>query len=181
MAKQVQNILMTEAEIKQMVERIAAAINRDYQGEEVVLIGVLRGAVVFLTDLIRALDIDLMIDFISVSSYQGTKSTGVVRIEKDTDIDISGKHVILVEDIVDTGLTLKYLQDLFGRRKPRSLKICAAFNKKDCRTVDVPVDYIGCDIPNAFVVGYGLDYNQKYRNLPFLGILGDDAQEDAHE
>lgn len=160
--------IYTEAEIQQMVQRVARQIEKDYAGEEVVLIGVLKGSVVFISDLMRALDMDVQLDFIVVSSYQGTESTGVVKIIKDADIEISGKHVILVEDIVDTGLTLAYLRDLFLARKPASLAICTAFDKPERRQVAVDVDYVGLDVPNVCVVGYGLDYEQNYRNLPYL-------------
>ncbi len=181
MGKVVADILLNEQEIKSMVKRVAAEIKRDYEGKKPVLVGVLRGSVVFLADLIRELDFELTIDFISVSSYSGTKSTGVVRIIKDTEQDLSGKHIILVEDIVDTGLTLSYLRALFMDRMPASLAVCSAFDKPDCRTVDVPVEYIGQAIPDKFVVGYGLDYKQEYRNLPYLAILGDDGKEDNNE
>ncbi|MDO5033601.1 MAG: hypoxanthine phosphoribosyltransferase [Eubacteriales bacterium] len=181
MSKYIAETLITESEIQAMVEKLGAQINRDYQGKNVVIIGVLRGSVVFMADLIRQLNLPVEIDFISVSSYQGTKSTGVVKIVKDTDHDVTGKHVILVEDIVDTGLTLKYLRELFSDRKPASLRVCSAFDKPSCRKVEVEVEYIGQAIPNAFVVGYGLDYQQLYRNLPYLAVLGEDGKEDQDE
>lgn len=181
MSKYIAETLITESEIKAMVERLGAQLNHDYAGKQVVIIGVLRGSVVFMSDLIRQLDFPVEIDFISVSSYQGTKSTGVVKIVKDTDHDVTGKHVILVEDIVDTGLTLNYLRELFTDRGPASLRVCSAFDKPDCRQVAVAVEYIGQAIPNAFVVGYGLDYQQRYRNLPYLAVLGDDGKEGQNE
>lgn len=174
MKKEISKILINQADIQAMVERLAAEIEQDYAGKELIMIGVLKGSVPFMSDLMRAVDLDVVIDFISVSSYKGTRSTGIVRILKDTDIDVSGKHVLLVEDIVDTGLTLAYLRELFKDRKPASLAVCTAFDKPERREIDVDVEYIGQSIPNEFVVGYGLDYDQKYRNLPYLGVLAED-------
>jgi hypoxanthine phosphoribosyltransferase len=140
------------------------------------MVGVLRGAVIFMADLARAIKRPVAIDFMAVSSYGlSTSSTGVVRFLKDLDEDIEGKHVLIVEDIIDSGLTLKYLYDNLKSRKPASLKICTLLNKPSRRKVDVPVDYNGFDIPDYFVVGYGLDYAEKYRNLPFVGVLKPEA------
>ena len=174
MSKYISKTLVSEEKIQEMVDRLASEIKKDYEGKELIMIGVLKGSVLFMSDLMRALDLDMKIDFISVSSYLGTKSTGVVRIIKDTDIDVSGQHVLLVEDIVDTGLTLAYLRELFQDRKPASLAVCTAFDKPDRRKIHVPVEYIGQAIPNEFVVGYGLDYAEKYRNLPDVCIIEDD-------
>lgn len=181
MSKFIEKTLLSENEIKEMVAELGKQITTDYADKELVIIGVLRGSVVFMADLIREIDLPLSIDFISVSSYQGTKSTGVVQILKDTQEEITGKHVLLVEDIVDTGLTLAYLRELFQDRQPASLAVCAAFDKPSQRTIDVPVEYIGKAVPDAFVVGYGLDFKQKYRNLPYLAILGDDGEEVENE
>lgn len=177
MGKYIEKTLVSREELKSMCERLGRQISHDYAGKEIVLICVLKGGVVFLTDLMREIDLPLTIDFMSVSSYSGTKSTGVVRIIKDVDQDIQGKHVLLIEDIVDTGLTLAHLKELLKTRNPASIAVCSAFDKPDCRQVEVDVEYIGCSLPNAFVVGYGLDYQQKYRNIPYVAVLADDGKE----
>lgn len=147
-------------------------ISNDYKDCELVLVGVLKGAFIFLADLMRELEINADMDLISVSSYaDGTESTGIVRIIKDVDINIQGKHVLIVEDIVDTGLTLKHLKELFSTRGPKSVKICAIFDKPSRRKVNITIDYKGIEIPNEFVIGYGLDYQGRYRNLPDLCVL----------
>jgi hypoxanthine phosphoribosyltransferase len=135
------------------------------------MIGVLRGAVLFMGDLARAIKVPVALDFMAVSSYIGTNSSGVVRILKDLDEDIKDKHVLVVEDIIDSGLTLKYLLENLKSRKPASIKLCTLLNKPERRKVDVHIDYNGYDVPDYFVIGYGLDYNERYRNLPFIGIL----------
>ena len=152
---------------------LGADIQRDYAADgDLLMIGVLKGCAMFMMDLARAITIPLSIDFIAVSSYgASTTSSGVVRLVKDLDTDLAGRHVLIVEDIIDSGLTLKYLREQLLRRNPASLKICTLLNKPERREADVPVDYLGFDIPNAFVVGYGLDYGEKYRNLPFIGVL----------
>jgi len=140
--------------------------------EQLILVGVLKGSVVFMADLARALHRPVALDFIAVSSYGASTSTsGVVRLVKDLDGDIGGRHVVLVEDIVDSGLTLSYVLDIFRRRNPASLAVCALLNKPERRQTDLMLDYVGFDIPDAFVVGYGLDYAEKYRNLPYIGVL----------
>lgn len=177
MAKYVRNILIPRSEIASMCQRLGEQISRDYAGREVILVGVLKGAWMFMADLVRCLTIPVRIDFIAVSSYgSGTRTSGVVKIAKDLDSDISGKHVILVEDIIDTGLTLKHLRQLLGTRNPASIAICAAFDKKDRRMVNIDIEYIGMEIPDEFIVGYGLDFDGKYRNLPDVSILSDDSQ-----
>jgi hypoxanthine phosphoribosyltransferase len=149
-----------------MVKRLADCIAKDYCGKELVLIGVLKGGFVFLADLIREISIPCELDFISVSSYgHSTISSGIVRLIKDIDIDIKNKHVLFVEDIVDTGLTLNHLKELFQTREPQSIKICTAFDKPSRRKVDIRPEYRGIEIPDKFIVGYGLDYKEKYRNL----------------
>ena len=155
-----------------MVARVAAEISRDYEGREVLLVGVLRGAFVFLADLARALTIPCCVDFMAVSSYgKDTKTSGVVRIIKDLEEDISGRHVIIVEDIVDSGLTLKKLRELLLTRSPASLALCTAFDKPSRRRVELDVEYSGLEIPNDFIVGYGLDYQGFYRGLPEVCVL----------
>lgn len=180
MGKKIAKILMTRDEIQAMCERLGRQITADYAGKEVVMIAVLKGSVIFLADLVRQIQVPLRLEFMSVSSYQGTKSSGVVRIIKDVDEDIQGKHVILVEDVVDTGLTLAHLRELLQTRQPASIRVCTAFDKPERRVKDVPVEYVGKVLPDAFVVGYGLDYNQAYRELPDLAILVDsEEKEDA--
>lgn len=175
MNKVVKRILIPKAEIDSMCRRLGEQITRDYIGKEIILIGVLKGAFVFMADLARYIDVPCRIDFMSVSSYgSGTRTSGVVRITKDLDSDISGKHIIVVEDIVDTGLTLKHLRELLSTRNPASIALCTAFDKPDRRKVDLEVEYTGLQIPDEFIVGYGLDFDGKYRNLPDVSVLGDD-------
>ncbi|MBK9714217.1 MAG: hypoxanthine phosphoribosyltransferase [Kouleothrix sp.] len=166
-------ILITSAEIQARVSEIGQQIARDYTPlGDLLLVGVLKGCMIFMVDLARAIPFPLAIDFIATSSYgHSTQSSGVVRLLKDLDTDISGRHVLIVEDIIDSGLTLEYLRSQLLRRNPASLRICALLNKPDRRIADVPVDYLGFDIPNEFVVGYGLDYGERYRNLPYIGVL----------
>lgn len=167
-----QQILISEEQLRRRVEQLGKDIARDFQGKQPLFVCVLRGAVVFHSDLIRAVDLELTIDFISVSSYgEATDSSGEVRLVKDLETSIHGRDVILVEDIVDTGLTLRYLLSNLNSRNPRSLKVCSLLSKPDRRRAPVGVDYLGFEIPNHFVVGYGLDHNQRFRNLPYVGIL----------
>jgi hypoxanthine phosphoribosyltransferase len=175
MNKSVKRILIPKAEIDIMCRRLGEQITHDYKGKEIILIGVLKGAFVFMADLARYIDVPCRIDFMSVSSYgSGTRTSGVVRITKDLDSDISGKHIIVVEDIVDTGLTLKHLRELLSTRNPASIALCTAFDKPDRRKVELEVEYTGLQIPDEFIVGYGLDFDGKYRNLPDVSVLGDD-------
>ncbi|MWB99100.1 hypoxanthine phosphoribosyltransferase [Agromyces seonyuensis] len=165
-------VLVTEAEIHAKLDELADRIEADYVGEELLVVGVLRGAVMVMADLVRALDRHVEMDWMAVSSYgAGTKSSGVVKILKDLDTDISGRHVLIVEDIIDSGLTLDWLQRNLVGRGAASVEICALFRKPDAAKVEVDVRYVGFDIPNAFVVGYGLDYAEKYRNLRDVGVL----------
>ncbi len=171
---EIERTLIKREEIDAMCRRVAAEISRDYEGQEVLLVGVLKGAFVFLGDMVRYLTIPCQIDFMSVSSYgRDTKSSGVVRIIKDLDEDISGRHVILVEDIIDSGLTLMKLKELLSTRNPASLKLCSAFDKPSRRRVEMEADYQGITIPDAFIVGYGLDYRGRYRNLPDVCVLAE--------
>ncbi|WP_425393317.1 hypoxanthine phosphoribosyltransferase [Aestuariimicrobium kwangyangense] len=165
-------VLHTSADIEARLAEVAAQIDADYVGKELLLIGVLNGAVMVMSDLSRALKSHCTMDWMAISSYgSGTKSSGVVRILKDLTTDISGKHVLIVEDIVDTGLTLSYLVQNLQSREPASLEIMTMFRKPEALTVDVAVKYVGFDIPNQFVVGYGLDYAGRYRNLRDVGVL----------
>jgi len=168
----IQEIFLTEDQIKEKVREIAAGISRDYQGKSILMVGILKGAVIFFADLIRYITVPLSIDFMAVSSYgAATESSGVVQTIKDLGQDIEGKHVILVEDIIDSGLTLKYLLDNLQTRKPASIKVCALLDKPSRRKADVYPDYNGFVIPDHFVVGYGLDYAERYRNMREIGIL----------
>lgn len=172
MHQDVARILISEEQIQQRVRELARQIEADYQGCDLLVVGLLKGAVNFMVDLTRAMQRPVAIDFMAVSSYgASTESSGIVRILKDLDESIEGKHVLIVEDIVDTGLTLKYILELLRRRGPASLRVCTLLNKAERRLVDLPLDYVGFDVPNEFVVGYGLDYNQIYRNLPYIGVL----------
>ncbi len=168
----IESILITEKEIGARIEELAGELDRDYAGRELILVGVLKGAVMFMADLARALRTPLTMDFMAVSSYgSATSSSGVVRILKDLDRDLTGQHVLLVEDIIDSGLTLSWLLRNLRSRGPASLEVCALLRKPEALQVDIPVAYTGFDIPSEFVVGYGLDYAQHYRNLPYVGTL----------
>lgn len=167
----IEKILINETELKDKVVDLGNQISDDYKGLSPVFITVLRGSIIFLCDLIREVKIPISLDFLSVSSYSGQTHTGVVRIIKDLDENIENRHVILIEDIIDTGLTLNYIVGMLRDRKPASIKVCALLDKKVRRIIDIPIDYKGFEIPDEFVVGYGMDYNQQYRNLPFIGIL----------
>lgn len=164
-------VLITEEQIRKRVKELGAEISRDHQGKKPVLVTVLKGGIVFTCDLIREISVPVTLDFLSISSYSGTVQTGVVRILKDLDESIENRHVILVEDIVDTGLTLSYILKTLRARKPADVRVCALLDKKMRRIVDVPIHYLGFEIPDEFVVGYGMDFDQKYRNLPFIAVL----------
>ncbi len=172
MNNDVMKVLLSGKEIEKRVGEIAAQITRDYAGESVLMVGILRGAVVFFSELVKRVDLDLRFDFMVVSSYgSGTDSSGEIRIVKDLSQPIEGMNVIIVEDIIDTGYTLKNLKKLLSTRNPKSLKICSLLDKPSRRKVELEGDYIGFKVPNEFVVGYGLDYNEKYRNLPDICVL----------
>jgi len=164
-------ILITEGEIKKRIKELGREISYDYEGKNPVLVTILRGAIVFLCDLMREISVPVTLDFLSVSSYLEQTQTGVVKILKDLDTSIENRHIILVEDIVDTGLTLDYIIRTLKERKPSDIRVCALLDKKARRIVEVPVHYLGFEIPDEFVVGYGMDYEQEYRNLPFIGVL----------
>ena len=168
----IQEVLFSEEQLKNRVRAIAQQITADYQGKEIMLISVLRGSFVFMADLCRAIDLPCTLDFMAVSSYgKGTKSSGQVQITKDLSEDISDRHIIVVEDILDSGNTLSYLLKILENRHPASIRLCTLLDKPDRRVKPVEVHYSGFTIPDAFVVGYGLDYAEKYRNLPYIGIL----------
>lgn len=168
----IDRILFREEELKQRVRELGAQISADYADKEIILITVLRGSYIFMADLSRAIDRPCVIDFMSVSSYgKGTTSSGQVQITKDLSENIAGRHVIVVEDILDSGNTLSYLLQLLEARKPASVRLCTLLDKPERRVKDITADYCGFTIPDAFVVGYGLDYAEKYRNLPYVGIL----------
>ena len=170
MYNDIHEILLTEEEISEKVKYLGEQISQDYnKNDEIVVVGVLKGASVFMADLIRQINIPVYIDFIAVSSYgYSTESSGIVRILKDLDFEIEGRHVLIVEDIIDTGLTLKYLTDNLRTRNVKSLKICTLLDKPERRKCNLDIDYIGFEIPDKFVVGYGIDYGEKYRNLPYV-------------
>jgi hypoxanthine phosphoribosyltransferase len=169
---QLEKVLITEDEIQRRLAEMAGEIDTDYQGRDLLLVGVLKGAVMVMADLARALHSPVEMDWMAVSSYgSGTKSSGVVRILKDLDKDITGRNVLIVEDIIDSGLTLSWLMSNLGSRGPASVEVCTLLRKPEAAQVDVPVRYVGFDIPNEFVIGYGLDYAERYRNLPFVGTL----------
>jgi hypoxanthine phosphoribosyltransferase len=170
------DILVKPEELQNRVRELAAEISRDYADRDLVLIGVLKGAVFFLSDLMRQLDVPCEVDFMAVASYgSATRSSGVVRILKDLDAVIEGRDVLIVEDIVDSGLTLQYLLRNLGARNPRSLEVCALLTKPERRKVQLPTRYVGFEIPDRFVIGYGLDHGERYRNLPYVAVLKDDG------
>lgn len=172
MHKDVESILYSEEMLAEKAKALGAQISKDYAGEKLIVVGVMKGANVFVADLIRNLDLDVVLDFIVVSSYgHSTETTGVIRLLKDLDENIDSEHVLIVEDIVDSGLTLDYLVKNFETRHPKSIKICTLLNKVERRKVDLKVNYIGFQVPDEFIVGYGIDYAERYRNLPYVGIL----------
>ena len=173
MRDDIQTVLVTEEQLRAKVAELGAQVSRDYAGRDLLLVSILKGAVVFMADLMRAVTIPCSIDFMVVSSYGGTntQSTGLVKIVKDLDADLSGRDVLIVEDVLDTGVTLSNLVPMLKMRHPNSVRICAILDKPARRKTDIRADYIGFEVPDAFVVGYGLDYDEKYRNLPFVGVL----------
>ena len=174
----VTGVMISEEEIKSKVYEIAKRIEGDYKNEEdLLVVGILKGANIFVADLIRNINLDVNMDFMSVSSYgNGTESSGTVKIIKDLDVDIENKNVLIVEDIIDSGLTLSNLVAALKTRNPKSLKLCTLLDKPQRRTADIPVDYVGFVIEDKFIVGYGIDYAEKYRNLPYIGVV-EDVQE----
>ena len=173
-------ILIDEETLAARVAELGAEVSADYEGRDLLLIGVLKGAVFFMADLMRHLTVACEVDFMAISSYgDATDSSGIVRILKDLDISIDGREVLVVEDIIDSGLTLSYLMRNLESREPASLEVCALLTKPERREIDVPVRYIGFEIPNRFVIGYGLDFAERYRNLPYVGVLDTDLVPDG--
>ena len=170
-------ILITADELHRRIRELGAEVSRDYEGKDLLLIAILKGAVFFVSDLMRQLDIPAEVDFMAISSYgSSTKSSGVVRILKDLDRPIEGRHVLIVEDMVDTGLTLRYLLGTLIARNPRSLELCALLSKQQARVVEVQVRYVGFEIANEFVIGYGIDYQERYRSLPYVATLSPSSE-----
>ena len=176
LALDIDAILIPEDEIQQRVIQIGQALSRDYLGRNPLLVGVLKGVLFFMADLLRQITIPVEMDFIAISSYSSeSRGQGVVRLVKDLEIPITGRHLLFVEDVIDTGLTLNYILQNLRAREPASLEVCVLFNKPDHRLIEIPIRYKGFDLPDQFVVGYGLDYREKYRNLPFVGLLKPDV------
>ena len=172
MRADIESVLFTEEQIQEIVQRVGGEISRDYKDKNLLLVSVLKGSVVFMADLMRAITIPVRIDFMATSSYgSGVKTSGVVKIVKDLDLELKGYDILIVEDILDSGKTLQYLTRLLQSRGPASIRICTLFDKPERREVEVFPTYVGARIPDAFIVGYGLDYDEQYRNLPFVGIL----------
>lgn len=173
MNRDIDHILVSQQQLQDKISELGAQISRDYDGHELLLVSILKGSVVFMADLMRAITIPCAIDFMVVSSYGGsnTTTTGLVKIVKDLDQDLSGKDVLIVEDILDTGVTLSHLMPMLQMRNPRSVKICSILSKPSRRKAEIEPDYCGFEVPDEFVVGYGLDYDERYRNLPYVGVL----------
>lgn len=174
----IKKIIVSEEAIQKRVKELGAQITKEYMGKDLLVVGILKGAVIFLSDLVKTIEFPVMIDFMAVSSYGNSSvSTGEVRILKDLDYSVEGKDILIVEDIIDTGLTLNYLKDNLGKRGANSVKVCTLLDKIDRRTVGVDIDFLGFVIPDEFVVGYGLDYNEQFRNYPFVGALKKEVYE----
>ncbi len=172
MLNDIDRVLISEEELSKIVKELGAKISEDYKDKNLLLVSILKGSVTFMADLMREINIACNIDFMAVSSYgSGTKSSGVVKIIKDLDSSIEGKDLLIVEDILDSGRTLNYIKEILLARNPKSIRICTLFDKPERRDVDLYADYIGSKVPNEFIVGYGLDYNEYYRNLPYIGVL----------
>ncbi|MGI6264976.1 MAG: hypoxanthine phosphoribosyltransferase [Acutalibacteraceae bacterium] len=172
MRDDIQEVLFSEAELADIVRRLGKRISEDYKGKNLFMVAALKGAVVFMADLMRAIDVPCAIDFLSVSSYgNGTSSSGEVRVLKDLDSKLEGKDLLVVEDILDSGVTLSFLLKNLSARNPRSIKLCTLLDKPERRKVDIKPDYVGAQVPDKFIVGYGLDYAEKYRNLSYIGVL----------
>ena len=171
MERDVEKVLINEEEIKEICKRLGEEISRDYTGKKLLLVSVLKGAVVFMADIMRNITCDCEIDFMAVSSYSGSKTTGVVKFKKDMDVDPDGRDILIVEDILDSGVTLSYLKQVLLQRNAKSVKVCTFLDKPANRRADIEADYVGKVVPDEFIIGYGLDYNEKYRNLPYVGIL----------
>ena len=172
----IKEVLCTEEQLKAKIQEMGAQITKDYAGKDLLMVSILKGSIMVMADLMREVDLPAQIDFMNVSSYgAGTETKGSVKILKDLDVDIKGKDVLIVEDILDSGVTLHNLMNLLRQRGPASIEICTLFSKPERRQVEVEAKYIGYEIPDAFIVGYGLDYAEKYRNLPFVGVLKEEV------
>ena len=182
MMQDIEQILVSEEDIHARIREVGAQISEDYRGKCPILVGVLKGVVPFFAEMAQAITIPVQEDFMCVTAFEGgTESTGKLTFRKDIDHDIEGRDVLILEDIIDSGRTLHYLIPVLKQRNPKSIRLCALLNKPDRREVEVQIDYLGFDIPDEFVIGYGLDYAQKYRNLPFIGVVEPEAAEDAEE
>lgn len=176
MNQDIEKILVTEDELRAITHKLGEQITKDYAGKKLLVVGVLKGSIYFLTDLSRYIDLPCQLDFIQASSYgSGTESSGTIKITKDISEDLSGFDVLLVEDILDTGKTLKHICDMLSKRNPESIAVVTLLDKPARRVADISADYVGVDVPNEFVVGYGLDYDQYYRNLPYIGVLKEEV------
>ena len=176
MREDIKRILLSEEEIRRIVSGLGRRITEDYRGKNLLMVSVLKGSVVFMADLMRAIDVPCRIDFMAVSSYgSGVKSSGVVKIVKDLDLNLAGYDLLIVEDILDSGVTLSYLKKMLMDRGPASVRICTFLDKPERRRAEIVPDYVGASVPDEFVVGYGLDYDEKYRNLPYLGVLREEV------
>ena len=177
MEKDIQEVLLSEAQIKTRIKELGKILSAEYAGKDPVVVGVLKGVVVFYADMIRELNVPCQMDFMWISSYAGTKSTGTMQVKRDVSVDIKGRHVLILEDIFDTGHSLDFTYHLLMEKDPASLKICTLLDKPSRRDpkVNLQADFVGFTVPNAFVVGYGLDYNEHYRNLPYVGVLKPEA------
>lgn len=181
MERDVESVLISEEELKQICKDLGEQITSDYEGKNLLVVSVLKGSIIFMSDLLREIKCNCQIDFLSVSSYSGSKTTGVVKFKKDLDIDPDGMDILIVEDILDSGITLSYLSGVLKGRNAKSIKICTLLDKPANRKADIKADYVGRVIPDAFVIGYGLDYDEKYRNLPYIGVLKPSVYEQKGE
>lgn len=176
MREDIKEILYSEEELRIKIKELGEKISKDYEGKDLILIGILKGSVVFMSDLLKEITIPCRMDFMAVSSYgNSSSSSGVVRILKDLDYEIEGKHILVIEDIIDSGITLKYLLKYLNAKNPKSVEVACLLNKQERRKVEIDVKYLGYEVPDYFLVGYGLDYAEKYRNLPFIGILKEEV------
>ncbi len=179
MEKDIEKVYFSKEDIQNIVDRLGKQISEDYKDKNLLLVSILKGSIVFMADLMRSITIPCRIDFMSVSSYgSGTKTTGVVKIQKDLDLNLEGYDLLIVEDILDSGKTLSYVRKILEARNPASIRICTLFDKPERREADVYADYSGSEVPDEFIVGYGLDYDEKYRNLPYIGVLRHEVYED---
>lgn len=171
----IERVLLTEEQIHSRIQELGQELAGEYEGKHPIFVGILKGVVLFFSDMVRAIPIDCQFDFMCVSSYKGTQSTGTINVKMDLSADIAGRHVVILEDIIDSGLTLKHTVEYLKTKGPASVKICTLLDKPDRRMADIQADYVGFTIPNEFVVGYGLDYDEAYRNLPYVGVLKPEA------